>query len=571
MLKHILSIFFLSVFFISACGPKNNENDSLKIKIEKAPFVWEAANVYFLLTDRFNNGNPDNDLNFNRTKKTGKLRGFMGGDIKGITDKINDGYFNRLGINAIWFSPVFEQIHGAVNEGTGNTYAFHGYWIRDWTSLEPNFGTEEDLTDLVETAHEHGIRIIMDVVVNHTGPVTKKDPVWPNDWVRTKPPCSYKDYKTTVECTLVKNLPDIKTESNKNVELPEQLIEKWKKEGRYLKELKELDEFFESTGYPRAPRYYIIKWLLDLIKKYGVDAYRVDTAKHTEESVWADLYEEAVKAFNLWKKAHPDKVLDKNPFFMLGEVYGYGISGKQIYNFSDRKVNYFKNGFNSLINFEFKYDAKNDYEDIFTKYSGILNKELKGKTVMNYLSSHDDGSPFDKNRVKTIEAGTKLLLCPGQSQVYYGDETARPLNIAGAEGDASLRSFMNWGDLNTNSKAASARKVLVHWQKLGKFRCEHPAVGAGVHKMISEKPYFFTRTYQSAGFKDVVLVGLDLSKGVKEIDVHGIYAEGSVLKDYYSGKLVKVKDGKISLSTDYDIVLFASYSSRKEKLKKRGH
>ena len=120
----------------------------------KAPFVWENANLYFLLTDRFNNGNPANDLNFGRTGKTAKLRGFMGGDIKGITKKIEEGYFDRLGVTAIWFTPVVEQVHGGVDEGTGFTYGFHGYWTKDWTRLDPNFGTEQDLAELVDKSPE---------------------------------------------------------------------------------------------------------------------------------------------------------------------------------------------------------------------------------------------------------------------------------------------------------------------------------------------------------------------------------------------------------------------------------
>ncbi len=551
----------LLIFFISACTNQNKEQATLKVKTQKAPFVWEAANVYFLLTDRFNNGNTANDVNFERTKETAKLRGFEGGDIKGITLKIKAGYFNDLGINAIWLSPVFEQIHGAVNEGSGNTYAFHGYWTKDWTSLEPNFGTEEDINELIETAHKNGIRILFDVVINHTGPVTELDPVWPEEWVRTSPQCTYDSYKANIECTLVKNLPDIKTESKQNVELPPQLVKKWKKEGRYEKELKELNEFFELTGYPKAPRYYIIKWLVDLIKKYGIDGFRVDTVKHTEETVWKELFAEAVKAYKLWKEANPDKVLDDNEFFMVGELYGYGISGKKIYNFGDKEVNYFENGFKSMINFEFKYDAPKSYEEIFSKYSDILNNDLKGNSVLNYLCSHDDGSPFDKNREKPFEAGTKLLLCPGASQVYYGDETSRSLVVEGTVGDATLRSFMNWNELEQNAviNGFAVKDILVHWQKLGKFRKEHPSVGAGVHKMISEKPYYFTRSYQKSDFKDIVLVGLNLNKGKKEIDVQGIYKDGTVLKDYYSNKLAEVKEGKISIETNFDIVLLADY------------
>ncbi|MCB0531754.1 MAG: hypothetical protein KDD14_06105, partial [Saprospiraceae bacterium] len=304
----------------------------------KAPFLWENANVYFMLTDRFYNGDPANDVHFGRTAQAGKLRGFMGGDIKGITRKIKAGYFNKLGINAIWFTPVVEQIHGAVDEGTGLSYGFHGYWTKDWTRIDPNFGTERELAEMVTTAHQHGIRVIFDVVINHTGPVTDQDPVWPDTWVRTSPQCTYTGYETTVPCTLVKNLPDIKTERDTPVDLPPFLLEKWKTEGRLEQELAELDAFFQRTGHPRAPRFYIIKWLTDYIRKFGFDGYRCDTAKHTEETVWAELRKEADAAFADWKKAHPGTLADEQQFYMVGEVYNYGISGGRLFDFGDRKV-----------------------------------------------------------------------------------------------------------------------------------------------------------------------------------------------------------------------------------------
>ena len=107
--------------------------------------------------------------------------------MRGIIQKIDDNYFSDLGVNAIWMTPLVEQIHGPTNEGTGNTYAFHGYWAKDWTNLDPNFGTKEDLKELVEKAHVKGIRVVLDAVINHTGPVTKTDEVYPNTWVRTSP------------------------------------------------------------------------------------------------------------------------------------------------------------------------------------------------------------------------------------------------------------------------------------------------------------------------------------------------------------------------------------------------
>ena len=189
--------------------------------------------MYFLLTDRFKNGDVSNDVNFERKEKAAVLRGFEGGDLRGIIQKIDDNYFTDLGINAIWMTPIVEQIHGATDEGTGKTYALHGYWAKDWTNLDPNFGTKEELKELVEKAHAKGIRVVLDAVVNHTGPVTATDPVYPNSWVRTSPQCQYNNYQNTTACTLVANLPDVLTESNLPAELPEMLIEKWKKEGRY--------------------------------------------------------------------------------------------------------------------------------------------------------------------------------------------------------------------------------------------------------------------------------------------------------------------------------------------------
>lgn len=552
-MKRISSLLLLTMIFF---GCKNDSKETQKnedMTHVKTPFVWEAANLYFLLTDRFNNGDTSNDVNFERTKETAKLRGFEGGDLKGITQKIEDGYFSDLGINAIWMTPIVEQIHGGTDEGTGITYGFHGYWTKDWTSIDPNFGTKEDLNALVAAAHKRGIRIVLDVVMNHTGPVTPVDPVWPDEWVRTDPTCDYTTYDATISCTLVKNLPDILTESNAAVELPPQLIAKWKSEGRYEQEVAELDAFFERTGHPRAPRFYIMKWLTDYITEFGVDGFRVDTVKHVEETVWPEFKIECDFAFNQWKTNNPEAVLDGNEFYLVGEVYGYGISSEKNYNLSGTTINYFENAFNSLINFEFKYNAASmDYESLFVKYADALQGPLKNYGVLNYLSSHDDGQPFDASRENPFDTATKLLLTPGTSQIYYGDESARSLIIEGTEGDATLRSFMNWDDIADNE---NTKKVLAHWQKLGQFRAKHPAVGAGVHQMMTQTPYVFYRSFAKDNFNDLVVIGLELPKGSKTIDVSRVFKNDDLLYDAYSLEEVTVVDGKVTLTSDFDTVL----------------
>ncbi len=549
------------LFLVFACKQENKEptrqplavTDSLPKKVKKkAPFVWEGANIYFLLTDRFHNGNPKNDLNFERNDSTGVLRGFMGGDIEGITQKINSGYFSDLGVNAIWFTPVVEQIHGATDESTGNTYGYHGYWAKDWTALDPNFGTKKDLESMVKAAHDHGIRVLMDVVLNHTGPVTDRDPVWPAEWVRTDPTCQFTTYENTTACTLVDNLPDILTESDQAVELPDPLLAKWKEEGRLSNELDELQLFFERTGYPRAPRFYIIKWLADYVNDLGIDGFRVDTVKHADEKAWSELFKEASHAFDTWKKRNPDDVLDDNRFYMVGEVYNYGISKGREYDFGDKKVDYFDHGFKSLINFELKQDAHKPYDKIFSKYNTLLHTKLKSKSVVNYLSSHDDGQPYDKDRKKPIKTANVLLLTPGASQIYYGDETARSLTIAGTQGDATLRSYMNWNELDS---LPQTQKINAHWQKLGRFRNDHPAIGAGKHKRLAKKPYVFSRTYINGDYKDKVVVGLELPKGKKSLWVKGFFGDGTKLFDRYSNTQVEVKNGKVLLDNEFDIAL----------------
>jgi len=549
-----LSITFITCLLLLSCKQNNPTNEVAEKKSPEQPFVWQGANIYFLLTDRFNNGDPSNDINFERTKETGKLRGFEGGDIKGITQKVKEGYFTDLGINAIWMTPIVEQIHGSTDEGTGETYAYHGYWAKDWTRIDPNFGTSDDLSELVEVAHENGIRILLDAVINHTGPVTEKDPVWPDSWVRTEPQCTYENYENTVECTLVENLPDIRTDSNEEVDLPPQLKAKWKAEGRYEQEMAELDEFFDRTGHPRAPRFYIMKWLTDYITDFGIDGYRVDTVKHTEEYVWQEFKEECDYAFEAFKQANPDKVLDDNPFYIVGEVYNYGISGGQYFDFGDKKINYFEPAaFQSLINFEFKWNAQQmPKEELFHKYDSILNNQLKDYGTLNYLTSHDDGDPFDRKREKTFEAANLLLLSPGESQVYYGDETGRPSEIENAVGDANLRSFMNWEELKTND---SLKSTLEHYQKLGQFRSSHPAVGAGKHQLISEKPLLFTRRFNQNNIEDIVLIGLDIEQEMIEIDVKNIFKESEVLIEFYTNKKYEVKNGRVSVKPENGILL----------------
>lgn len=529
------------------------------------PFSWDNATVYFLLTDRFNNGNPANDHAYGRKNDGAPLRGYLGGDFAGVTAKIREGYFNDLGVDAIWITPPVEQIHGATDEGSGKSYAFHGYWARDFTAIDANLGSAADLHELVDSAHARGIRVILDVVMNHTGPVTAQDPLWPAAWVRTGPACTYRDAASTIDCTLVKNLPDIRTDAVKAVPLPPALVAKWKREGRYAKEKGELDAFFKRTGYPRTPRYYLIKWHADWIRTYGFDGLRADTVKHVEADVWKDLNKVAASAFEEWKRAHPKQRIDDAAFYATAEVYNYTIANGRPFDLGGGTVvDYFDQGFDSMINFGMKTAAKQSYETLFASYSQALNGPLQGRSVLNYLSSHDDGEPFDAARTRAIDAGTRLLLAPGAAQIYYGDESARLLDVPAASGDAKLRSFMNWDELATNAPrgegAASVgvADVRAHWARLGRFRHAHLAVGAGLHQMLQASPYVFKRTYDKGGVRDRVVVALGLPAGAPvAIAVHGVFSDGQTVRDAYTGTSAVVANGAVTFAVAAPLALIS--------------
>ena len=107
-------------------------------------------------------------------------------------------------------------------------------------------------------------------------------------------------------------------------------------------------------------------------------------------------------------------------------------------------------------------------------------------------------------------------------------------------------------------KNEDIKQGLLHWQKLGQFRNDHPSIGAGIHKMISQEPYTFQRTFLKGDYSDIVVVGLDLTKGTKEINVSSVFNDGSLLVDAYSDTEVVVNKGVVKLDTPYDVVLLES-------------
>ncbi|AHC15906.1 alpha-amylase family glycosyl hydrolase [Salinispira pacifica] len=551
-------------------------------------FSWENATVYFVIIDRFANGNPANDTSYGRFRDGGDEVGtFHGGDLAGLTAKIEEGYFADLGVNALWISSPLEQIHGWVGGGDGSFahFAYHGYYPMDFTRIDANMGTEEEFARFMDAAHENGIRVVMDVVMNHAGYNSVKDmrkfdfggwkgePLpedwvpennnwhshhdyidysgqedawarwWGPDWVRGGIP----GYPAPGDDDLTSSvgfLPDFRTESSQPVDPPVFLMEKAAAGNSDVEPLENA-----------TVRDYLITWLTDWVRDYGIDGFRIDTAKHVGLDAWQELAVAADEALAEWKAENPEKALDDLPFWMTGEVFGQGVGRNA----------YFDNGFDSLINFEFQMNADRAIhadgtvdaealEGIYSRYARTINSD-PGFNMLSYISSHDtvlfyntrlsnngyrvNGGNAGPERQKA--AGTALMLVPGAVQVFYGDELAReyqPYRV-GDPGQGT-RTPQPWENLNSD--------VHRHWQKLGRFRASHISVGAGVHSRVEVKDadYAFARNYHDLDKVLVVLGG----EGSLEIPVEGFWEDGLELRDAYSGSVAAVENGRVTFDAE---------------------
>ena len=532
--------------------------------------------VYFVMTDRFVNGDPSNDHSYGRTREPvakDDVATFHGGDLRGLTQKITEGWFDPLGVNALWITAPYEQIHGWIVGGDKEFkhYAYHGYYALDYTVLDQNMGMPDDLRALVTAAHARGIRILFDVVMNHPGyldittarqlaiPVLWPDADkatlsdyhlhidynnfkfgdwWGRAWVRAGLPGYLEGGHDDVTKQLA-YLPDFRTESKEAVGLPVFLRNK------------------PGTRAVERPnttvRGYLIGWLTDWVRAYGIDGFRCDTVKHVEPEAWAELKRAATAALAAWKADHPQGKpggrIDDAPFWMVGEFWGHGPARGPLHDA----------GFDAMINFEFQDriaevipgsaavvpGSAAALDALFTEYAAM--QHGKPAQMLNYISSHDTRL-FD--RAHLFGAGTALLLAPGGVQIFYGDETARPPGIEPAgDRQQATRSDMNWDQVDP--------AVLAHWRALGGFRSRHVAVAHGVHARLATSPYVFSRIDPERGDDrgdDRVVVALDVPAGAT-LPLGTVFADGEALRDAYTGTAYVARGGKITVAAASRAVL----------------
>jgi len=259
--------------------------------------LWQRQSIYQIITDRFYNGDPANDNadgNYDPAGHSGTS--VHGGDFKGIEQKLD--YVKALGATAIWISPVVLNVRGE----------FHGYAARDFYKVDPHWGSLADLRHLVRAAHQRGLLVIDDIVVNHGGNlIDSGDPDYPKF---KYPPAGYtlrwrnpaKQYAPPFD--LNPEHPALTNLFHNNG-----IIHDFNDDTQVeLGELSGLDDFRTETPYVRAQMIKIYEYW---IKAAGFDGFRIDTARHVEMGFW-QTWCPAIHAF---AAAH-----GKPDFFMFGEV-----------------------------------------------------------------------------------------------------------------------------------------------------------------------------------------------------------------------------------------------------------
>ncbi len=564
-------------------------------------FTWKNANIYFVLTDRFYNGDTSNDNSYHRKRLSGDadVATFHGGDIKGLTQKLD--YLDKLGVNAIWITAPYEQMHGwtgGKNDAFPH-YAFHGYYALDWTYMDRNMGTIQDMKDFVTEAHKRGIRVVMDIVMNHTGYSTLDDGVdydfgnfngtpqagwvpsgkpysmwsesneisfnadeqgkwgnWWGPWVRAfgdrswAPNAGFAPEGGSDYTKPLAGLPDIVTERTSPVEIPPFLKMKWaaEKGGEYDNyRLPNLEGW--RTDSKGAPADYLINWLAGWVEYFGIDGFRCDTAKHLEKSRWNQLKNACNQALNNWRnsdRADEYAMGWDEDFWMTGEAFGWDHGD----------VGYFtEGGFDSMINFAFNSSEGSQGRTPSTsdwKYYANYCNSPNGRQVLNYVSSHDTGlhRPGDQKKVATM-----LLLCPGGAQIYYGDETSRPYMSSNCGGDQSMitRSDFNWDAVdNADNK---------HWQTIGQFRRRNAAVGAGTQTDLGSDTY--GRKFSEGEYSNAVVIKLNTSAGqTYTVSVGDHFADGTKVMDgYNTANTATVTGGKVTIAASGPVLLLEPYGT----------
>ncbi|GAB3618841.1 hypothetical protein GCM10027417_01010 [Glutamicibacter endophyticus] len=511
---------------------------------------------YFVMTDRFANGSTDND--------TGGLEGdrlstgfdpsdkgfFNGGDLAGLRSKLD--YIQGLGTSAIWLTPSFKNM---PVQGTGDqaSAGYHGYWVTDFTQIDPHLGTNEELSELIADAHQRGIKVYFDIIVNHTADVIdyaeqKYDYVDQS----TKPyrdaegnafdPADYAGTDTFPAMDAESSFPYTPVVRDPEVKVPEWLNDPtlyhnrgdstWEGESVTYGDFVGLDDLM--TENPK-----VVDGFADIYRSWvdlGIDGFRIDTAKHVNFEFW-EQWSAQIQQYAQSK--------GKEDFFMFGEVY----------DADPKKLSPYvrETDMASVLDFSFQsaatgYAGGNSAKTLAALFAGddyYTTAQTSADALPTFLGNHDMGriGYFLKNREQPLQrdelAHELMFLTRGQPVVYYGDEQG----FAGTGGDKDSRQslfasqvsdyqnqpLITGQTLGETDHYDTNAPLYTHIAELSKLRGEHAALrsGAQIELYAQDGPGIYAFSRVDRAEKTEYLVAVNNAETEQQVEVPTLTASAS--------------------------------------------
>jgi pullulanase-type alpha-1,6-glucosidase len=488
---------------------------------------------YFVMADRFENGDTGNDTGGVPASEGRLVHGFdpvdkgfyHGGDITGITERLE--YLEEMGVTSIWMTPSFKN-RPVQGSGADVSAGYHGYWITDFTQIDPHLGTNEELAELIEQAHARDIKVFFDIITNHTADIIdyaegqytyipKADEPYLD---ASGTPFDDRDYVNGD--TFPPLAPDVsfpytpvfRSTADETVKAPGWLNDRIYYhnrgnaefdggEGDLYGDFFGLDDLFTEHPDVRDGMIEIYKFW----STFGIDGFRIDTVKHVNIEFWQKFAPEVLAA------AH-DKGFDD--FFMFGEVFDGNPAAMSRYTT--------EGGLQATLDFGFQSRARGfaggrptvEIRDLFRADDYYTDHDSNAYSLPTFLGNHDMGrignfiltdNGGDADDPETLARDqlvhSLMYLTRGQPVIYYGDEQG----FVGDGGDKDARQDMfpsqvasyNDDDLiATDATTAESNfdqdhPMYQHLVDLSALRAAHPTLadGAQIHRYASNQAGVF--------------------------------------------------------------------------------
>ena len=556
-------------------GPRPDGRHSLR-----APVTGE--NFYFVMADRFENGDAANDHGGLPPGQTEGTSGFdptgkgwyHGGDLKGLTSRID--YIQGLGTTAIWLTPSFKN--KAVQDNAGFPSAgYHGYWVTDFTQIDPHLGTNDDLRALVNAAHGRGMKVFFDIITNHTADVIAYEEGAAPAYVskdeapyRTAAgaPFDDRDYAGTNTFPALDpalsfpytpvNPPDAATPGSQNHKVPEWLNDvtlyhnrgntTFAGENAFYGDFFGLDDLF--TEHPR-----VVDGMIDIystwIRDYGVDGFRIDTMKHVDDAFWQRFSPAMTQTA---------RSVGKDEFYAFGEVFDQTKQYTSHFTTQD--------DVQGVLDFPFQLAAQDfaarstsaaDLADFFRDDDWYTDADSNVYQLPTFLGNHDmgrfglfvrQGNPGagDAEVLARDRLGHELMyFSRGNPVIYYGDEQG----FVGDGGDQLARQDMfpsqvaeyNDDDLiGTDATTAASNFDRSHSlyraiARLADLTRDHRALrnGAHQHRYAADGPGIYAFSRLAHGEQHEYVVALNNSESEQTAAIPTWIASGTFTRVYGVG------------------------------------